>query len=291
MTKKPSQSLSRRDLLKIGSFAAAGSLTARFQPAMAGPFAADDFEILVPADKKLTETWIRSLYERGEPEWYNGEDLKQIGMPVGGICCGHVYLGGDGRLWHWDIFNEHITTRGQHYASPMPAEPRVDLGFTIRARVTDKEMIRPLDRTGFPKVRFRGAYPMGFVDYGDDRFPVKVSLEAFSPFSPLDVDGSSLPLTVMRYTVRNTSANKADVSLVGAMANPVFQQSGNAGEADYVNTIRPMGAVGKTVSLAPGEEATVSFAIAWRFPNNPAPVGKGHYYAERFASSLAAVDQ
>ncbi|MGB0744995.1 MAG: hypothetical protein ACPGSB_10780, partial [Opitutales bacterium] len=68
-------------------------------PLMAGPFTGDDFKKLVPEDKKLTAAWIRSLFERGEAEWYAGDELKHIGMPVGGICCGQVYLGGDGRLW------------------------------------------------------------------------------------------------------------------------------------------------------------------------------------------------
>jgi len=233
--------LSRRQFLKnTGAGVVALGAMGTAIPAMAGPFSVDDFEKLVPADKKLSEAWIRSLYERGEAEWYSGEDLKHIGMPVGGICCGHVYLSGDGRLWHWDIFNQGIgtSTRGTHYAKPMPTDTGIDLGFTIRAKVADKEMTRPLDGTGFPEVRFRGAYPMGFVEYDDDGFPVKVSLEAFSPFTPLDVDGSSLPLTVMRYTVRNTSKHRAGVSLTGAMANPVLQHTGNAGVADYVNTTR-----------------------------------------------------
>ena len=86
---------------------------------MAGPFTGADFEKLVPADKKLSAAWVRSLFERGEPEWFAGTDLNHIGMQVGGICCGQVYLSGDGRLWHWDIFNQNVATDtgGSHYNS------------------------------------------------------------------------------------------------------------------------------------------------------------------------------
>lgn len=146
-----------------------------------------DFDNQVPADKKLSEDWLHSLFERGKPEWFHGEELNYIGMPVGGICCGQVYLSGDGRLWHWDIFNQGVKTDtgGSHYAKPMPVASAVDLGFQIRVNGET----RSLDRTGFPQTRFRGAYPIGFVDYRDDALPVHISLEAFSPFTPLSDAG------------------------------------------------------------------------------------------------------
>jgi uncharacterized protein (DUF608 family) len=229
--------ITRRNLLRLGTFAATGSLLTRFQPAMAGPFTGADFEKLVPADKKLSASWVRSLFERGEPEWFAGTDLNHIGMPVGGICCGQVYLSGDGRLWHWDIFNHDVApgnrTAGPHYAKPMPVASAVDIGFQIRANGD----IRALDRSGFPQVRFRGAYPIGHVDFRDDKFPLNVSLEAFSPFVPLDVEASSLPLTVMRYTVRNRSNSKVEVSLTGFLTNPILIHSGNDGGAEFVNRI------------------------------------------------------
>ncbi len=94
--------LSRRQFLKdTGAGVVALSTMGTTIPVMAGPFSVDDFERLVPTDKKLSAAWIRSLFERGEADWFSGDDLKHIGMPVGGVCCGHVYLGGDGRLWHW----------------------------------------------------------------------------------------------------------------------------------------------------------------------------------------------
>ena len=208
-------------------------------PVMAGPFASEDFENLIPADKKLDAAWLRSLVERREPEWFSGEALKHIGMPVGGICCGQVYLSGDGRLWHWDIFNQGIKTApsGPHYRKPMPTDSGIGLGFALRTQAAGKEAVRTLDSSGFSDIRFRGAYPMGFVDYADDGCPVDVSLEAFSPFCPLEVDDSSLPLTVMRYTVRNTSATPVEVSLAGRLPNPVLQHSGPDGAAEFVNTL------------------------------------------------------
>jgi non-lysosomal glucosylceramidase len=100
---------------------------------MAGPFEVSDFEKLVPVDKKLSAAWLRSLTERGEPEVFSGweQELKYIGMPIGGIGCGQLYLGGDGRLWLWDVFKSNYRrepdhgqridafTLGGHYAHPV----------------------------------------------------------------------------------------------------------------------------------------------------------------------------
>ena len=93
---------------------------------MAGPFRFQDMnDHLIPENKRLTKEWIDSLYKRTSPNWLSGEDLRFIGMPVGGICCGQLYLGGDGRLWHWDIFRSDYQSAygtmsmGIHYAEPM----------------------------------------------------------------------------------------------------------------------------------------------------------------------------
>ena len=225
--------IARRDFGKLVGLAGVGALVARM-PAMAGPFTRADFAKLVPADKKLSPEWLKSLTARGAPEVLQGENLRWIGMPVGGICTGQLYLGGDGKLWHWDIFNQHIGTGADHYAHPMAPASGIDQGFAIRAG----GQVRTLDADGFPAVTFRGEYPVATVTYRESGFPVEVVLEAFSPFIPLNTDDSSLPATILRYTVKNTGAAAQEVEIGGWLQNAVCLHSGPTGGVARRNRTR-----------------------------------------------------
>ena len=132
--------------------------------AIAGPFeAADTVDHFVPADKKLTSDWVRTLFARGGCTWYSGDELKTIGMPVGGICAGQVYLTGDGRLAYWDIFNRnHNTGYGSinYTAGRKPtdvisdgkvmAAPEVAQGMAVKVQSAGRTLSRTLDASGFP---------------------------------------------------------------------------------------------------------------------------------------------
>jgi len=160
---------------------------------MAGPFQAQD----------LTAT---------------SDDLKFIGMPINGICTGQVYLGGDGKLWHWNLTankDKKNTPKGFRYLKPDPAKSPIDQGFAIK--VADK--VHTLDAKGFKDIRFTNQYPMGQVDYADDGCPIGVQLQAYTPFIPLNRDDSSYPVIVMRYTLTNNGSNPQDVSIAGWIEN------------------------------------------------------------------------
>ncbi len=186
-------------------------------PVMAGPFARADFDHLVPADKKLKREWVKSLFERGIPEVLTGQDLEFIGMPIGGIGAGQLYLGGDGRLWHWDIFNHTPGTGSEHYAKPLKPSSPLKQKFSL----TIGKETRPLDQTGFAAVSFRGEYPIGRVEYTDGRSPIEIKMEAFSPFIPLNTDDSSLPATILQFTLHNASASAVEATLTGELENGV----------------------------------------------------------------------
>ena len=114
---------------------------------------------VVPTDKAFTAEALRALVHRGVPTEYTGAALAKIGMPVGGIACGQVYLAGDGRLWAWDIFNPAsfplggADGGGPHYACPLlataPATASFRQGFVLRTEAGGTVQTRALDSTGF----------------------------------------------------------------------------------------------------------------------------------------------
>ncbi len=215
---------------------AAGAAVSLWQSpgAVAGPFGAEDFDKFpIPADKKLDPAWVASLTARGTPTVYRSErgELMHIGMPIGGVCCGQVYLGGDGSLWHWDIFNlpqagEWSHSSGPLYAKPArPASP-INQGFSIRVTKDGRSVERRLDSSGFAGIEFRGQYPIGLVNYADEEFPARVELEAFSPFCPLDEERSGTPTIVLNYTVTNTSDRPIEATIAGWLENAVCRATG-----------------------------------------------------------------
>ena len=221
--------MARRDFLQLAALVAAGTALPGMS-AMAGPFDKADFEKLVPSDKKLDPDWIKSLFARGEPTVYRNEELDYIGMPVGGICAGQLYLGGDGRLLLWDIFNAPVLSgfneyRGPNYAKPRKPTSPIEQGFAIKIFEGGKPVVRRLDKSGFPGVTFCGQYPIGTVNYHDPACPVEVKLEAYSPFIPLNPEDSGLPATVMEYVITNTSAEALKVELAGWIENAVCKFS------------------------------------------------------------------
>src|SRR5580704_5230754 len=184
----------------------------------------------IPADKNLDPAWVDRLFAKGTAKVYTGDELTCIGMPVGGICAGQLYLRGDGSLAEWGIFNvDRFTGYGDDcYRTYTPPSP-VQQGFGVVAVTPQggKTSYRTLDKRGFSRIEFAGEYPIGKVHYRGnetDPWPVDISLEAFSPFIPLDARESGIPGTILRYRVRNTSHSPVDLSFGSWIQNPVGQR-------------------------------------------------------------------
>ena len=249
--------VNRREAVKLIALGAAAAGLPSFVWAQKSGQAAP-VPFLIPADKKLSPQWVRSLSRRDAPAVSKGEELRFIGMPVGGIGCGQLYLAGDGRLWLWDIFKSNYTresvrgmkldlmTMNGHYTGPVDSGTgrysirngaEVDQGFAIRVKQAGAEQVRTLDSLGFAEVAFRGEYPIGRVSYADPRSPVRVELEAFSPFIPLSSRDSALPATVFAFTVTNSSRATVEVDLMGWLQNATCPYESAAERGRRRNTL------------------------------------------------------
>ncbi len=253
---KPEMMMDRREFLKVTtvtSLCAAHNCDCAVGDD-AGLSPADLYARFIPSEKGLDPQWLASLTRRGHrldaAIAYTKEevDLEVIGMTVGGIACGTVYLSGDGQLWVWDIFNQHHEGVVPNQRAKAPAglkninnrQPRerdganllvppkaskhkngVEQYFTLH----DGSRDRRLDAGSWNSIRFTGRWPIGRVEYSDDALPVQATLEAYSPFIPLNLEDSSLPVTVLDYTLTNTGSSTREVKLTGHLNNPLGQFS------------------------------------------------------------------
>jgi uncharacterized protein (DUF608 family) len=233
--------MQRRKFLQTSGLFAAGVLSSRFN-AIAGPFAPGELGYKIPVDKKIDPEWIKSLYKRGFVTKYlqSRNELQYIGMPVGGINAGTVYLGGDGRLWLWDIFNDnqngidpkeidwptelHVGKKvrsqdGSAYVSPAKNIRPLDQGFAFKITHKGATVVKRMVAADWDDIVFEATYPMAKITYIDNKLPLQIVAHIFSPFIPLDELNSGLPATIYSFSIKNISAHPVQVQITGWIEN------------------------------------------------------------------------
>ncbi len=237
--------MERRSFLKKSGLLTAGVGLTNLV-GVAGPFAAGEFAYrLAPPDKKLNADWVKSLYERGTVTTYkkSKNELQFIGMPVGGICCGTVYVGGDGRLWVWDIFNQNPlgvinkvlpykldmfnvkeinNVFGTLYLEPATQVSPLQQGFVLVIQHKGITTVKRLHQDDWQEITFEATYPVASIRYIDYTSPVEVTLQAFSPFIPGNEEDSGLPATTQTISIKNTSSDPIHVELIGWLDNKML---------------------------------------------------------------------
>lgn len=163
----------------------------------------------------------QALYGNQRSRVYQGKNLLQVALPIGGIGAGCICLNGQGGLQDFSIRNKpaisavpdgheptdcafatlHIP--GHHIArlveGPMPPERIYDQGLKGQG-------YRNGGHEGLPRFRhcrFIGEYPFGKVSLSDPKVPLNVSIVGFNPFIPLDDRNSSIPCVILEYTLEN----------------------------------------------------------------------------------------
>ena len=219
----------------------------------------DDIRELTPAEErkiaedkdakeKALRRWYADLMKPTERKIYRGEELKDIAFQMGGIGAGCISICGDGALRQWQIFNK------VNAGCVVP-----DSYFAVWAKAGKEAPVTRILQTekigkGIPcveKTEFIGEFPIAHINYGDPTLPVKVSLDAFSPFIPMDARRSAMPAIAFIFRVSNPNTGPVAVSLLASLQNAANYDG--EGKIEGVKWEGYGGNVNSLVDLKPGQ--------------------------------------
>ncbi|NUL81906.1 MAG: hypothetical protein HUU60_04170 [Armatimonadetes bacterium] len=136
-----------------------------------------------------------------------GRNLEYVMMPIGGIGTGTVWLDGQGRLAVWQVANNFTEER----------LPNAYFGLTANGQTRVLQSVGEGSTKPIGNLEFEGGYPIARLTF--DSQPLKATLEAFNPFIPLDVENSSLPCAIFRWTLTNVSRQAARGEIFATLPN------------------------------------------------------------------------
>ncbi|HEY6491471.1 MAG TPA: GH116 family glycosyl-hydrolase [Terracidiphilus sp.] len=217
------------------------------------------------------------------PRRFRGRQLTMISFPLGGVAAGSLGLGGRGQLCNWEIFN-----RPNKGYRPTYAFPSIWVQTSDRppvARVLESRILPPYEGQdglgsnnvpGLSRLEsaiFTGEYPLAHIEFQDSTLPVKVELEAFSPFIPHQPDDSGLPVAILRYRVSNPGGAEAKVGIAFSIDNPVIArelkngdvaapQAGDGRRNEFRTSDGVFGLLMTNGELRPEDPMAGDFAIA-----------------------------
>lgn len=234
---------------------------------------------------------MESVYSREEllsmgPQRSLSGDATEAAFLLGGIGTGNVSVGARGEFRDWELFNS--PGKGNRLPYTFFAVRAEASGSGPVAKVLESRLkppysgshgFRPGEVAGLPRLdgsTMRAEYPFVWIDFVDDDLPVDVTLEAFTPFIPLNADESGIPGAVLRYRVRNSSDGPVDVTIAGSLANAVgFNGYGLFFDLDLVGTPKNhfaddgdrRGIIFGSADLPPDHLKFGSMALVTRDPN------------------------
>ena len=169
---------------------------------------------------------------------YNGDNLREISFPLGGIGTGCIGIAGNGSLVDFEIFNrpnKGSRIQGTTFFAICAKYPDGKIDARIISGDADKDLSgRHNGRRGFgfgpcadtmcglphfSSVTFDGRFPTAELTFADETFPATVKMTAWSPFIPLDSENSSIPVACFDLRLENTR-NDVGYSVFFSVKNP-----------------------------------------------------------------------
>jgi uncharacterized protein (DUF608 family) len=189
---------------------------------------------------------------------YEGETLRRVAFPMGGMGAGMVCLEGTGAFSHVslrhqpDIFNEPclfaaVCVKGQSNVARVLEGPVP--GFKLFGLEGSGNGLgeRSYGLPRFARARFLARYPFGTVTLEDEKVPLQAELTGWSPFEAGDADASSLPVLGLEYHLKNPTRRSLDCVFSFNARNFLAKEEGEQGVRSVPG--------GFVLWAGPGEEA------------------------------------
>lgn len=176
--------------------------------------------------------------------------LPRSGLALGGIGTGSFEIRQDGGFTNWSIFNNGPVFAGAPY--PHNRKDTFFFKLWVRAQnenprlvllqIEDSHHIAALEKheahyifpwlSGVDVIRYAASFPFADLEFEHDDLPLRVSLRAWSPFIPGNVDDSSLPLAYFDFEITLTGSQRpVDIQLLAVLRNTVaYDQPGRTYE-------------------------------------------------------------
>jgi non-lysosomal glucosylceramidase len=169
----------------------------------------------------------------------DGAEFSHLAMPLGGIGTGNLTICADGGLRQWQLHNignhagalpgSFFALRVSRWEPPLDelrilqAPPRDSTGTPLVTDDVVPDWQRDLlsRHPGVARTAFSGTYPIARVRYLDPALPLDVTLEAFNPLVPLDVEASSIPAALFTFRLVNTDDHPLHGTLGATVQNAV----------------------------------------------------------------------
>ncbi|MDO4332207.1 MAG: GH116 family glycosyl-hydrolase [Eubacteriales bacterium] len=156
---------------------------------------------------------------------------KACDFLLGGIGTGNISVGARGELRSWQIFNQPAVENINPYTFFAIRTQEKD--GRVVGKVLESEYTPPFDKpqgflrcetAGWPRLlgsTMSAKYPFVSVDFCDKDLPVTVTMEAYTPFIPLNALESGVPGAYIRYKVKNPGTEAVKVSVAASLNNAV----------------------------------------------------------------------
>jgi len=291
---------SRRDFFKAAVAASLAGVSATLEEALK-----DTSKPVAKGTASTSPSQSATSEEIEFPRVYTGRELARISCPLGGIGTGGIGLGGRGNLQDWEIFNRPDIGNALEYSFPsMWVGSKSAPPYSV---VLERRLLPPYDvrmdglgssnAPGLPRLaeaKFLGSFPISRVEFEDSDCPVRVELEAFSPFEPLDADAAGLPCAVLEYEIHNPGSTEVDVVVAWSITNPVGESNSRKNEPRTANNMKGLFMTDPSLadddlmkgsfvlSALPANGGTVEVLQGWR-GGTIWRVGPQHFWFDEFA--------